>query len=201
MDKEIKKSISKDEIKEFEQLKFEGPIFCINSDEDLIKYLPKIKKIKVLGFDTETKPNFVKGEANQNKVSLLQLASSEEVFLVRLQNITKKKELFQVLGNKRIKKIGLAIRDDLKALRKLKDFTPNNFVDLQEYVDQFGIEDKSLRKITAIVLSMRLSKAQRLSNWENEQLQDSQKVYAATDAWVCVEIYNVLKKIKNKIKK
>ncbi len=193
MDKEIKKSISKDEIKEFEQLKFEGSIYCINSDKDLIKYLPIIKKIKILGFDTETKPNFVKGEANQNKVSLLQLASSEEAFLVRLQNISMKKELFQVLGNKRIKKIGLAIRDDLKALRKLKDFTPNNFVDLQEYVDQFGIEDKSLRKITAIVLNMRLSKAQRLSNWENEELQESQKIYAATDAWVCVKIYNKLR--------
>jgi len=193
MDKEIKKSISKDEIKEFEQLKFEGSIYCINSDKDLIKYLPIIKKIKILGFDTETKPNFVKGEANQNKVSLLQLASNEEAFLVRLQNISMKKELFQVLGNKRIKKIGLAIRDDLKALKKLKDFTPNNFVDLQEYVDQFGIEDKSLRKITAIVLNMRLSKAQRLSNWENEELQDSQKIYAATDAWVCVKIYNKLR--------
>lgn len=198
MEEEIKKSISKDEIKELEQLKFEGAIYCINSDEDLIKYLPKIKKIKLLGFDTETKPNFVKGEANQNKVSLLQLASSEETFLVRLQNITMKKELFKILGNKRIKKVGLAIRDDLKALRKLKDFTPNNFIDLQQYVDQFGIEDKSLRKITAIVLKMRLSKAQRLSNWENEQLQDSQKVYAATDAWVCVEIYNTLKKLKTK---
>ena len=195
---EIKKSISKDEIKEFEQLKFDGPIYCINSDEDLIKYLPQIRKIKLLGFDTETKPNFVKGEANQNKVSLLQLASSEETFLVRLQNITMKKELFKILGNKRIKKVGIAIKDDLKALRKLKDFTPNNFIDLQQYVDQFGIEDKSLRKITAIVLKMRLSKAQRLSNWENEQLQDSQKVYAATDAWVCVEIYNTLKKLKTK---
>ena len=197
MAEEIKKTISKDEIKDLEQLKFEGPIYCINSDEDLIKYLPKLKKIKVLGFDTETKPNFVKGEANQNKVSLLQLASTEETFLVRLPNITMKKELFKVLGNKRVKKIGLAIRDDIKALRKLKDFTPNNFIDLQEYVNQFGIEDMSLRKITAIVLNMRLSKAQRLSNWENDQLQDSQKVYAATDAWVCVEIYNTLKKLKN----
>ena len=198
MAEEIKKSISKDEIKEFEQLKFEGTIYCIDSDEDLIKYLPKIKKIKVLGFDTETKPNFVKGEANQNKVSLLQLASSEESFLVRLPNITMKKELFKVLGNKRIKKIGLAIRDDIKGLQKLRDFTPNNFVDLQQYVEQFGIEDKSLRKITAIVLKMRLSKAQRLSNWENAELQDNQKVYAATDAWVCVEIYNTLKKLKTK---
>lgn len=196
MTEEFKNKMTKDEVKELDQLRYEGPIHCINSDEDLLRFLPQLKSHKILGFDTETKPNFVKGEANQNKVSLLQLASEDHAYLIRLQNITLKKEIFKVLGNKRVKKIGLAINDDLKSLRKLQDFTPQNFIDLQGYSDKYGIIDNSLRNITGIVLNKRLSKAQRLSNWENEVLQEGQKIYAATDAWVCIKIYNVLKKIK-----
>ena len=186
----------KEDIAKLKQLQFDGQIFCINTDKDLKTFLPKIKKNKILGFDTETKPNFVKGEANQNKVSLLQLSSFNEVFLIRLNNINSKKDIFKILASKKIKKIGLAVKDDIKGLQKLQNFTPNNFIDLQQYTDEFGIEANGLRNITGIVLNKRLSKAQRLSNWENDTLQEGQKLYAATDAWICLKIYNTLNENK-----
>jgi ribonuclease D len=194
MEEEYKKIISKEEILELEQLQFEGQIFCINTDKELKHYLPQIKKCKILGFDTETKPNFVKGESNQNKVSLLQLSSLNKAYLIRLNNLKSKKSLFNVLAKKKTIKIGLAVRDDIKGLQKLQSFTPNNFIDLQKFTDKFGIEANGLRNITAIVLNKRLSKAQRLSNWENDTLQESQKIYAATDAWICLKIYEKLNK-------
>ena len=199
MDEEEEKElikISKIELNELPLIIFDGKIHCVRSDKDISYALKTLKKSKVIGFDTETRPNFKKGVSNSNKVALLQLATLNDAFLFKLHDVKLIEDIFAILSDKKIVKIGAAVHDDIKALNKLKPFTPNNFVDLQKIVEQYGIGDKSLRKLTGIILKQRLSKTQQLSNWEREELDVGQQNYAATDAWVCVRIYNELKKLK-----
>ncbi len=187
--------ISKTELNELPLVNFDGTIHCIKSDKDVAKAIKTLKKSKVIGFDTETKPNFIKGVSNSNKVALLQLSTLNDAFLFRLHDVKLIEDIFTILSDKKIIKVGAAVHDDIKALNKLKAFTPNNFVDLQKIVEQYGIGDKSLRKLTGLILKKRLSKTQQLSNWEKEDLEIGQQNYAATDAWVCVKIYNELVKM------
>ena len=146
-----------------------------------------LARCKVIGFDTETRPSFTKGVAN--KVSLLQLSSEDQAFLFRLNRIALEKPLLQLLSSRKVIKVGAAVRDDLRALKQLRKFAPGGFVELQNLAPQFGITDKSLRKLGAIALRIRISKAQRLSNWEARQLTPAQQMYAATDAWIGRAIY------------
>lgn len=189
-------NILNEEINELPMYQFGGGIFVIDSFEKLDYYLPLLKDQKILGFDTETKPSFKKGKINP--VSLLQITTQNEAFLIRIKNIGLPEEITKILSDPDVKKIGLAIRDDIKILRSINDFEPASFIDLQDYVDNFGIEARSLKKITGIVLNKRISKSQRVTNWEREELSDAQQVYAATDAWVCLKIYKKLNKINNK---
>ena len=144
----------------------------------------------VIGFDTETRPSFRAGVVN--RVALLQLSSPEQSFLFRLCKIPLDKAIVKILENKEILKIGADVKGDLRALHNIRHFQEAGFVDLQELAGEWGIEEKSLRKLSAIVLGQRVSKAQRLSNWEAAQLTDKQQFYAATDAWVCTRIYDRL---------
>ena len=173
---------------------FSGGVFIIDTFEKLDSYLPLIKEQKILGFDTETKPSFKKGKVNP--VSLLQLTSATQAFLIRINKIGLPKEIVDILIDNNIEKIGLAIKDDIKILKKIAGFEPTGFVDLQDYVGDFGIEARSLKKITAIVLDKRISKSQQVTNWENEDLTEAQQVYAATDAWACLQVYNKLNQEK-----
>jgi ribonuclease D len=100
-----------------------------------------------------------------------------------------------LLENEEMKKIGVALHDDTQALMKLRRFTPGCFIDLQKEVPRYGIEEMSLQKIYAIIFGKKISKSQRLTNWEADVLTDKQKLYAATDAWACLEIYHHLKQI------
>ncbi len=127
-----------------------------------------------------------------NPVSLLQITSSTQAFLIRINKIGLPDEIKNILSDERIIKIGLAIKDDIKILRDINDFEPQSFIDLQDYVDDFGIEAKSLKKITAIVLNKRISKSQQVTNWEKAELTEAQQIYAATDAWVCLQVYKKL---------
>lgn len=185
-----KESISKDELAELPLQQFEGEILLINSKENYQTAIDYLSKQDILGFDTETKPSFKKGNINQ--VALLQLATNEKAFLFRLNQYGLTNEIKNILRNPKIKKIGVAIRDDIKTLQRLSDFKPGGFVELQEYVVDFGIQSFSLKKLTAIVLGFRISKSQRLSNWEAPELTAAQQNYAATDAWVSYLIYQSL---------
>jgi ribonuclease D len=149
-----------------------------------------LKNEKFLGFDTETKPSFKKGE--NNYVSLLQLSSADRAFLFRLNKIGLPPCLLDIMEDENIKKIGVAIKDDISALQKHALFTPNGFVDLQNIVKDFGIKSKSLKKLAGLILGFNISKRQRLSNWEKDALTEAQIKYAATDAWVCHLIYHKL---------
>ena len=150
----------------------------------------EISRSKILGFDTETRPSFKKG--TRHKVSLLQLADDRNAWLFRLNMIGLPPELATLLADDSILKVGVAVHDDIKALRNLKAFEPGGFVDLQSVVAAHGIKQLGLKRLSAIILGFSISKSQQTSNWESPALTPQQQVYAATDAWVCKRIYLTL---------
>ncbi len=188
----FKSKITKEELENLEIKGYEGKITLISDDEQIAEAVAHLERYSVLGFDTETRPTFKKGR--HNETALLQLASDEEVFIFQLQKLTDFKALQQLLNNKKILKVGAAIRDDVKELNYYFPAKKDSYVELQKMVKTFGIEDISLKKMTAIVLGFRISKGQQVSNWEADPLQDAQIRYAATDAWVSLRIYQELKK-------
>lgn len=189
--KRIKNTISKAELAQMPKVQFEGRIFVIYTEADADKAVEYLNTCDMVGVDTETRPSFKRGTTH--KVALLQIASTDICFLFRLNRIGMPESLQKFLANN-ILKIGLSLKDDFMMLRKRKDVhaEEGNWIELQDYVGRFGIEDRSLQKIYANLFGQKISKSQRLSNWEAETLTESQMKYAATDAWACVEIYNCL---------
>ncbi len=177
---------------------FNGEIFLIENKKTFLEILPRLRQAEMLGFDTETKPAFKKGEYYD--VSLLQLATLEQAFLFKLDKLGFPDELAKVLENKNVIKAGVAINDDIKALRKLKRFSPEGFVELQAYSSNYGIEDNGLKKLTANLLNFRISKKARLTDWASPQYTEEQRKYAATDAWVSFLIYEKLTSLDNDYK-
>lgn len=185
-----KSKITKEELKNVPVVYFEGEVFLIDEYEQIFSVLDYLKNKPVLGFDTETRPNFKKGQ--RNKVALLQLSTAEKSFLFRINKIGLPPEIISLLSNKNILKVGAAIHDDIKALKRIQNFEPESFLDLQKYIKKFKIESSSLQKMSAIILGFRITKNQRLTNWDDEKLTPAQQRYAATDAWVGYKIYEKL---------
>lgn len=169
---------------------FDGDIFMIDTEEKAERAGSLLTHETMLGFDTETKPSFRKGRIHQ--VALLQLATSDKAFLFRLNKIRLPGFLIGILEDPSSLKVGVAIKDDLKSLIRLRSFEPAGFVELQDYVKRHGIADNGLKKLTANVLGFRISKRNQTSNWEQDVLTEDQQRYAATDAWTCLEIYRAL---------
>lgn len=186
-------TITEEEIKQMPRKEFNGEIFLIDSRDKLDIALPLIQKEKVLGFDTETRPSFKKGK--NNDIALLQFATSDRAFLFRLNKLGFPDALKQICEDDSVLKIGLALKDDLNGLKNLKAFNPASFIDLQNMAKDLSIKNNGLKKLAAILLNFRISKSksQRLSNWERQILTHKQVKYAATDAWVCYELYRVMK--------
>lgn len=182
-------SISPEEISALELASFPGEIVLVDREgEQLDQALRYLKRQRVLGFDTETRPTF-SPDQHSTGTALLQLSGDGRAFLFRLKKIGLPKPLAAILANPSIVKVGAATLDDVRGLQKITPFSPKGFVDLQSIVSEYGIRDKSVKKMTAIILGVKISKAQQLSNWEAEHLSESQQRYAATDAWVCREMY------------
>ncbi len=188
-------TISPEEIGRLELASFPGEIRVIESlGEEFGQAIRYLKQQKVLGFDTETRPTF-SPDQHSNGTALLQLSGAEKAFLFRIKKMGGiPRRLCAVLANPNIVKVGAAIHDDVRGLQQQAGFQPQQFVDLQKIAWEYGIRDKSVKKMTAIILGFKISKAQQLSNWEAEQLSESQQRYAATDAWVCREMYLKLMK-------
>lgn len=183
----FKESITKEELTVLPLKWFEGEIVLVDSYEK-VNYAAKVlSQNSVIGFDTETRPSFKKGAVN--KVSLLQLSTRDQAFLFRLHKVGLPDQIMEILSNPEIIKPGVAIRDDIKALQEIQKFKPGGFVELQDYAKELGIQNFSLKKLTAIVLGFRISKTQQLSNWEADSLSEAQQIYAATDAWTALEIF------------
>ena len=182
-------SISPEEIGALELASFPGEIVLVDQDgEEFQRAIRYLKRQRVLGFDTETRPTF-SPDQHSNGTALLQLSGGSKAFLFRLKTLGLPHSLAAILANPTILKVGAATLDDVRGLQKLTRFSPKGFVDLQNIVWEYGIRDKSVKKMAAIILGVKISKAQQLSNWEAEYLSESQMKYAATDAWVCREMY------------
>lgn len=186
--------ISKEEINALPLGSFEGKIEVIDQSERISRIIEELNENSVIGFDTETRPSFRKGE--KHAVSLLQLAAPKKVFIIQLKHTGIPGQLTSFLENKKIVKAGLGLKEDLRALNRLKHFNPNNFIDLAILANEAGLKVESVKKLTALLLGFRISKSVQTSNWESKNLTDRQITYAATDAWVCLEIYKRLYKIK-----
>lgn len=162
----------------------------ISNDHELNAACAGLRTAKELGFDTETRPSFKKGEVY--KVALLQLATDHDAYIIRLHHVTQFEILKEVFENEQIIKVGVAIRDDLKALQKLFKFLPANFTELQGLAKTKGLQNFGLKGMTAEVLQSALSKASKMTNWENPVLTEPQLLYAATDAWIGLQLYKKL---------
>lgn len=189
-------SIEASEIEKLDFVSFPGEIQVIDSlGRDFDNAIRYLKNKKIIGFDTESRPSFAQNQPHHG-TSLLQLCGAEKAFLFRIKMIGMDRKLCSILSNPNIIKVGAAVADDIKGLQKYSSFTANSFVDLQKIVGDYGIKDKSVKKMSAIILGIRISKSQQLSNWEAEELSEQQKLYAATDAWVCRKMYKKLIKSK-----
>ena len=187
MTRQFDESVTDEDLKKLPVMQFEGKVRLIDNIQKFRQAMREISRCKILGFDTETRPSFKKG--TRHKVSLLQLADDHNAWLFRLNMIGLPPELASLLANPDIVKIGVAVHDDIKALRHLTPFEPGGFVDLQTVVADHGIKQLGLKRLSAIILGFSISKSQQTSNWEAPGLTPQQQVYAATDAWVCRRIY------------
>ena len=184
-------SISKEDMASLPAEKFEGEIVVVSSLEAIAQVVRELKEAPIVGFDTETKPAFKKGQINN--VALIQLSTTSKCYLIRLSHMGFPKEIKEYLEDERFHKVGLSIKDDFHNLSKLEEFHPAGFTDLQDYVRDFHICDSSLTKVHSIIFGKRISKSQQLSNWEAPTLNAKQQQYAALDAYACINIYNHLK--------
>ena len=184
------KSITKEEIAKFNIEEFVGRIFVVDTQDKADEAVDYLSGFNNLGFDTETRPAFRKG--NLNNVALIQLATDKQCYLFRLNRIGSSPSLIRLLSDAKVRKIGLSLKDDFNSMSRRMKFTPRGFLDLQKIVSEHNIADLSLQKIYAILFQKKISKSQRLSNWEAEELSDAQKKYAALDAWACLRIYEEL---------
>jgi len=185
-------SVRPEEIEKLPKAAFQGEIIVIDKPgkdfDNAVRYL---SGKTVIGFDTESRPCFSPDQP-QFGVALLQLSGAERAFLFRIKELGMRRKLCSLLSNPDILKIGAAVADDIRGLQKYSSFKPQGFIDLQKIVWEWGIRDKSVKKMAAIILGVKISKTQQLSNWEAPVLSEPQMKYAATDAWVCREMYKKL---------
>ena len=186
-----KENLTVEELAGHELSWFKGEIVLVDNLKTFYKVFPRLLESDLLGFDTETRPTFKKGR--RNTVSLIQLSTENLACLIRINKIGIPDELALLLSDPFVTKAGVAVHDDIKFLKNVKKFNPEGFVDLQNMVKDFGIQSSGLKKLSAIVLGFRISKRQQVTDWEAEQLSEAQMIYAATDAWVCYQIYRKLR--------
>lgn len=195
MKKVIYNKIDKRSISNLPKVLFPGRIVVVTTENDADKAVDFLLAQPILGVDTETRPAFKKGI--NHKVALLQVATHDICFLFRLNYTGITASILKLLEDTTVPKIGLSLHDDIMSMHRRADFRPGNFIDLQKHVGKIGIEDLSLQKLYANFFGQKISKAQRLSNWEADILTQQQKNYAATDAWACIMLYEELQKLED----
>ncbi|SET05260.1 3'-5' exonuclease [Prevotella sp. kh1p2] len=195
MKKVIYNIFDKHAINELPTVLFPGKIIVVINPREAEKAVDYLLTSDILGIDTETRPAFKKGQ--NYKVSLLQVSNRENCFLFRLNHTGMTPAIIRLLENKQVPMVGLSLHDDLLSLHRRAAFTPGKFVDLQDMVGAIGIQDLSLQKLYANLFHQKISKRQRLTNWDADILTDKQKAYAATDAWTCINLYEEIMRLKN----
>ena len=194
MFKTIYNKYDKAQISSLPVAQFPGRIIVILTPGETEKAVRYLLSQPILGFDTETRPSFKRGL--QHKVSLLQVSTPDTCFLFRLNHTGLTPALINLLEDRTVNKIGLSWHDDVNSLNKIGEFKTGSFIDIQDLVRELGIEDLSLQKLYANLFNQKISKRQQLSNWEADILSDKQKMYAATDAWACIMIYEEIIRLK-----
>lgn len=185
-------AISKETVAQLPAVSFNGGITVVDTPAKARVALRELSRARVVGFDTETRPSFQRGRLHN--VALMQLSTDDHCFLIRLNILGMPEPLKHFLENPEIIKIGLSVHDDFSVMRRMcPELYPQGFIDLQEYVKYFNISDISLQKVYAIIFNERISKTQRLTNWEAEHLTEAQQTYAAIDAWACLRMYRRLR--------
>lgn len=175
---------------------FKGKIILIDTLADAEKAVYYLMKLPLVGLDTETRPSFRKGKSY--KVALMQVCAGEDIcFLFRLNRLGMVEPLRKLMEAERPLKVGVSLHDDILSLHRREDFRPRGIVELQNRVKEIGIQDMSLQKLFANFFCKKISKSQQLSNWEAPELTSRQQLYAATDAWACIEIYKELNRLEN----
>ena len=192
--RKIVSSYDKNLLADLPRVLFPGRIVVVISENEAQKAVRYLMKQPLLGFDTETRPSFVRGRLN--KVSLLQVCSGEICFLFRLNRIDLPPCLVKLLEDKTITKVALSWHDDLHSLNQRKQFRAGTFIELQTLAAQMGIQDMSLQKLFANIFGQKISKGQQLTNWDADCLSEAQQLYAATDAWACVQLYKEMKRMQ-----
>ncbi len=190
----LQERISTEEVNALPMQAYEGEIVLIDSKEQVEKAVLEIEQYSIVGFDTESRPAFKKGESHP--VSLLQFATPKKVYLFRVNLVGMPAPISRLLSNPNLTKLGIALHDDIKDLRKLGVANPQGYQDIHSFIKDKGVINTGLRKLAAMILGFRISKTQQTSNWENTVLNERQQTYAATDAWVCLKIYEKLKELK-----
>jgi ribonuclease D len=180
------KEITKEELEAIPTGHFEGDIVTIEDYESAFLAIERIQQETILGFDTETRPSFKKGEIHS--MALIQIATANQVFLFRLTKIGHLPALWKILSDKNILKAGIGIENDIRDLSKIHPLKIANVIDLNTECGKLGFKVAGVRKLSALILGLKPSKTQQTSNWEAVELTQAQKNYAATDAWVCREI-------------
>ena len=175
---------------------FEGRIVVVTTEREAEKAVDYLLSQPILGIDTETRPAFKKGQINS--VALLQVSSYDTCFLFRLNRMGMPATVVRLLEDKKVPKVGISLHDDMLALNRRTEFKQEagSYIDLQKLVEEVGIEDKALQKLYANFFGQKISKKEQLSNWEAVELTDSQKLYAATDAWSCIMLYDELMRLE-----
>ena len=192
--KVIQDRYDKNQIQTLPCVHFKGRIIVVFTERDADKAVSYLMKQPVLGFDTETRPTFKKGQMHQ--VALLQVATHNTCFLFRLNQIGLTDSIVHLLEDNTITKVGLSLQDDMRMLSQRRGFQQGSFVELQKEVKSIGIEDNSLQKIYANLFGGKISKGQQLSNWEADILTKAQQQYAAIDAWACIQIHEEVARMK-----
>lgn len=187
---QLLKTISKEELGALKAEQFSGRIVLVQSESMAKKAMRYLLDQPIVGFDTETRPSFKKGQ--MHKVALIQLSTPDTCFLIRLNQLGIFPLMKEFLESESVKKVGLSTKDDFTSLNRLAPVQPKGFIELQKLVKTYGIGEASLTKIYALLFGKRISKAQRLTNWEATELSEAQQRYAALDAWACLKIYDKL---------
>lgn len=190
---EYRRKFSKEDINCLPQTHYDGELILVREAAELEPALERLSRERVLGFDTETRPSFSKGKAYPP--ALIQLAGEDVVVIIQLQHVAFNDAMAALLANVNCIKAGVAVRDDIKALQRLRHFNPAGFVDLSTCARDAGLETFGLRPLAANLLGVRVSKSAQCSNWGNASLTGPQIRYAATDAWISREIYLSMHKL------
>lgn len=193
MKKTIYNKLDKAVINTLPLVSFPGKIIVVLNEHEAERAVDYLLTCEILGVDTETRPAFRRGQ--NHKVALLQVSTKDTCFLFRLNYIGLPKSLIRLLSNKTVPMVGLSWHDDLMSLHRREDFEPGWFIDIQDIIGNLGIEDKSLQKLYANLFGEKVSKRQRLTNWEADVLTDKQKEYAAIDAWACINLYEEIMRL------